>query len=171
MHQPSFPAVRYQWAHISLTRSSFLSVTGYSCPANCCTTTGPAGGWARRICTGENKTGRKESWPYKQPLHQPLPGKSGVPEPLPWQLLFIWQDVCFRQKRNILGDNGCGLMAVTVLRGQPKHQPQGNGRLKGLERARQLVPRPVLVSLAWGRVQRANCDPESCGSAGVRECP
>lgn len=82
----------------------------------------------------------------------------------------MWQAVCFRQKLNT-GDNGFGLMAVIVLRGQPKHQPQGNGRLKGLERVRQLVPRSVLVSLAWGRVQRANCAPESCGSAGVRECP
>lgn len=69
----------------------------------------------------------------------------------------MWQAVCFRQKLNILGDNGFGLMAVTVLRGQPKHQPQGNGRLKGLERARQLVPRAVLMSLVWGRVQCANC--------------
>lgn len=97
-----------------------------------------------------------------------LPGKSGVQEPLPWQFLFMWQAVCFRQK---LGDNGFSLMAVTVLRGQPKHQPQGNGRLKILERARQLVPRSVLVSLAWRRVQHANCAPECCGSAGVRECP
>lgn len=158
-------------AHISLTWSSFLSVTGFSHPANCWATTGPAGGWACRICTGENKTSKKESWPCKQPLHQPLPGKSGVQEPLPWQLLFVCQAVCFRQKLNTLGDNGCGLMAVTVLRGQPKHQPEGNGRLKGLERARQSVPRSVLGSLAWGRVQCANCDPESCGSAGGRESP
>lgn len=157
-------------AHISLTQGSFLSVTGFSCPANSCVTTGPAGGRACRICTGENKTSKKESRPYNQPLRQPPPGKSGVQEPLPWQLLFMWQAVCFRQKLNILGDNGFGLMAVTVLRGQPKHQPRGNGRLKGLERARQLVPRSVLVRLAWGRVQRANCAPESRGSAGVREC-
>lgn len=149
-------------AHISLTQGSFLSATGFSCPANCCAITG---GWACRICTGENKSSKKESWPCKQPPYQPLTGKSGVQEPLPWQLLFMWQAVCFRQKLNILGDNGFGLMAVTVLRGQPKHQPQGNGRLKGLERARELVPRSVLVSLAWGRVQCANCAPESCGSA------
>lgn len=148
-----------------------MFVTCFSCPANCCAAMGPAGGWASRICTGENKTSKKESWPHNQPLQQPLPGKSGVQEPLPWQLLFMWQAVCFRQKLNIWGDNGFGLVAVTVLRGQPKHQPQGNGRLKWLERARQLVPRSVLMSLAWGRVQRANCAPESCGSAGVRECP
>lgn len=166
MHQPSFPAVRYQWAqHTSHSLRVHFCQSQVSPDLQSAVLPG-----ACRICTGENKISKKESWPYKQPLHQPLPGKSGVQEPLLWQLLFMWQAVCFRQKLNILGNNGFGLMAVIVLRGQPKHQPQGNGRLKGLERVRQLVPRSVLVSLAWGRVQRANCAPESCGSAGVREC-
>lgn len=63
-------------------------------------------------------------------------------------------------------------MAVTVLRGQPKQQPQGNGRLEGLEGSGQLVPRSDLVSLAWGRVQCQTVTPSPVavqGSGSARE--